>query len=162
MRDTKCSECNETFRQVSSLQTRCPSCQKLFRKEWKKQRYRSSGKLLAKDYYRKNKTYIQQCYRQWQQSIEGIFSTYKRNAKKRNIPWELSYAEFKELVECSCHYCGIIATPYNGIDRLDSTKGYSYDNCVPCCIICNQMKLDYSKEFFLSQCKRIINYRGVH
>lgn len=28
----------------------------------------------------------------------------------------------------------------NGIDRVDNNKGYTLDNCVPCCWECNQMK----------------------
>jgi hypothetical protein len=35
---------------------------------------------------------------------------------------------------------------YNGIDRVDNSKGYEINNCVPCCIICNKSKLDLSLE----------------
>lgn len=35
---------------------------------------------------------------------------------------------------------------YNGIDRVDSSKGYPLDNCVTCCYICNRAKSDMSIE----------------
>ena len=41
----------------------------------------------------------------------------------------------------------------NGIDRINSDKGYTIDNCVPCCAQCNHMKLDYTTEEFLTKIK---------
>jgi hypothetical protein len=29
---------------------------------------------------------------------------------------------------------------FNGIDRVDNTKGYTLENCVPCCTRCNLAK----------------------
>jgi hypothetical protein len=29
---------------------------------------------------------------------------------------------------------------YNGIDRVDNSKGYTPENTVPCCKICNKIK----------------------
>lgn len=46
----------------------------------------------------------------------------------------------------------------NGIDRIDSTKGYSADNCVPCCSKCNRMKLDHSIEDFKNHISKIYNH----
>ena len=45
----------------------------------------------------------------------------------------------------------------NGIDRKDSTKGYSIDNCVPCCPMCNKMKQTFTEEEFLNQIAKIYN-----
>ena len=45
-----------------------------------------------------------------------------------------------------------------GIDRIDSTKGYSKDNCVSCCKMCNIMKNKFSKEDFLNKVESIYNY----
>lgn len=56
-----------------------------------------------------------------------------------------------------CDYCGIsqddlvrvgmksqIQRPVKvlGVDRVDSAKGYTTDNIVPCCFVCNQIKGD--------------------
>jgi hypothetical protein len=45
----------------------------------------------------------------------------------------------------------------NGIDRVDSSKGYVLDNCVPCCKMCNRMKLNHSTQDFIDQCRLIVN-----
>ena len=46
----------------------------------------------------------------------------------------------------------------DGIDRIYSTKGYSVNNCVPCCTMCNKMKLNYSLEDFKTQISKIYHY----
>lgn len=38
---------------------------------------------------------------------------------------------------------------WNGIDRIDSAKGYVEGNVVPCCKFCNEMKSDKSRDEFL-------------
>ena len=37
---------------------------------------------------------------------------------------------------------------YNGIDRIDNNKGYTIDNIVPCCHICNQAKSSFTLQEF--------------
>ena len=37
---------------------------------------------------------------------------------------------------------------YNGIDRIDNTKGYLSDNCVSCCSHCNTAKMQMTYEDF--------------
>lgn len=44
---------------------------------------------------------------------------------------------------------------YNGLDRIDSSKGHTPDNIVPCCTRCNQAKNDMSTDEFLDLVKRI-------
>lgn len=82
------------------------------------------------------------------------FREYFRNAMKRNVPFLLTPEEFQTFVLQPCHYCGThIQNESIGIDRTDSAVGYTSDNCVPCCEICNKMKFIYCKEFFLEKCK---------
>lgn len=49
----------------------------------------------------------------------------------------------------------------NGVDRIDSNKGYTKDNCVPCCKICNQMKSNIDIGTFLTQISKIYNFKNV-
>lgn len=49
----------------------------------------------------------------------------------------------------------------NGIDRVDNLKGYYRGNCVPCCEMCNRMKLDYSGEEFLSHILKILEHLKI-
>jgi hypothetical protein len=77
----------------------------------------------------------------------------RSNAKSRNYKIELTNAEIKELLHKPCFYCG--EENANGIDRVDSTKHYTKENCVPCCFICNRMKNKYSINVFLEKIKQI-------
>jgi hypothetical protein len=98
------------------------------------------------------------------------FNNYKHLARAREIVFDLSKEEFLKLTKGNCFYCGcepyqIIEVPsgngtyiYNGIDRLDSSKGYATDNCVPCCGTHNLMKLDTSKEDFIAACRAVVNH----
>jgi 5-methylcytosine-specific restriction endonuclease McrA len=99
------------------------------------------------------------------------YSLHKLGAKHLKVqPLELS--EWAKFVYLTCHYCGSIDTrshassshfypksfnaiKMNGIDRIDSSIGYSLENCVPCCARCNWMKSDLSQEEFLQRVKYI-------
>lgn len=59
-----------------------------------------------------------------------------------------------------CYYCGDVKN-YNGIDRVDSSKGYILNNCVPCCEICNKMKLNYTVDSWILHMKKVIEHMEV-
>lgn len=101
-------------------------------------------------------------------ALNRVFYHYRRSASKRNLEWKLSKNLLKLLIFSNCFYCGqepnneksynkkqngVIIR--NGIDRIDSKIGYTQDNCVPCCKMCNLMKLNYTQEKFLNQIKKI-------
>lgn len=101
-----------------------------------------------------------------------IYGAYKRGAIDRNLSWELTHEEFNNLINQNCFYCNSEPKVYesekrynktnidfkrNGIDRIDSSKGYTIENCVPCCEMCNRMKLDYTLEEFKNQIERLFN-----
>ena len=64
----------------------------------------------------------------------------------------LDRESFKVLTKQDCYYCGKSPSQllkhntanggyiYNGIDRVDNTKGYIFTNCVSCCKECNIKK----------------------
>ena len=47
----------------------------------------------------------------------------------------------------------------NGIDRRDNSKGYTVENCVPCCFEVNAMKRDFSREVY---CTLQVAERAAH
>ena len=81
-------------------------------------------------------------------------------AEKRGYVCELSNETIRELSKQNCHYCGVEPKQkignvtfnekyiYNGIDRMDNTKGYILGNVVPCCGRCNRAKDIMSYEEF--------------
>jgi hypothetical protein len=100
-----------------------------------------------------------------------LLYVYKTNAKKRDLEWSLTDDEFYGLTREPCHYCG--APPmqvqktqatsddyvYNGVDRLDNAMGYVVGNVVPCCGVCNRMKMAMSDKEFLDMIERIYEHR---
>lgn len=98
-----------------------------------------------------------------------LFNHYRNHAKNRRLTFSLTKDEFIILAESACFYCG--ETPQRGfrankhsgewqsggIDRIDSAKGYSIDNVVPCCKQCNIMKLNYTQEQFYRKVEQIYN-----
>lgn len=97
--------------------------------------------------------------------------TYKTSAKRRNLDYQLTTEEFTLLVTGKCQYCGDSLTQtkkgqgktsgdfrYTGIDRVDSSKGYTKDNCVSCCWLCNNMKSNTEESVFLEHVKKIYQY----
>ena len=101
--------------------------------------------------------------------LYNVYSHYINNARQRDITWNLTEIEFKKLVSGDCYYCGkpphkTKTSSYkdkshlmNGIDRIDSMKGYSVNNCVSCCGHCNIMKNKFSQKQFLQNIVSIYN-----
>lgn len=119
--------------------------------------------LIAKaniEYYGENK----------QLSVEKrMYSDYKLHGKA----FDLTFEEFNKIIQLNCNYCGSapnhlrfnkskkLSALLNGVDRLDSTKGYTKDNCVPCCTTCNYMKNTLSVTTFLEHIKKIKNHNNL-
>lgn len=47
----------------------------------------------------------------------------------------------------------------NGVDRLDSTKGYFLANCVAACKRCNQGKNNMTVREFLAWVRKIVSFQ---
>lgn len=99
--------------------------------------------------------------------INRVLHTYKDGASKRNLEFSLDRNTFISLIFGDCYYCG--SSPknyhkhqyheggmfYNGIDRLDSSKGYIKNNVVSCCSDCNYAKRKMNVASFVGWIKRI-------
>ena len=86
--------------------------------------------------------------------------TYRRGAAQRNLPFTLKDEEFHKLVLLPCHYCYAEPNPNNGLDRVDNDEGYTTENCVPCCWMCNHAKGSTPIEEFLPWLARIAAAHG--
>lgn len=103
-------------------------------------------------------------------SFKHLFYQYKAKARIRNYSFELNAEEFELLIQGNCYYCNIEPKQihkkkngfghilYNGIDRKDNTKGYTIENSVSCCGICNEMKMTKSENEFKQMIKKIYEH----
>jgi hypothetical protein len=96
------------------------------------------------------------------QTPEVYYEDYKRDAALRKRTFELSIDKFRSLISKPCVYCGKIEElEYNGVDRIDNSKGYHFDNCVAACKLCNLMKSNHSVNEFRSHARAIYLYTST-
>ncbi len=92
--------------------------------------------------------------------LKYSWTFYRRNAKLRGLMFTLTREEHDKIVLGACVYCGLLAYPVNGIDRIDNSIGYILSNAASCCKKCNFMKGSLSSEDFLNQVSLIARMRG--
>lgn len=106
-------------------------------------------------------------------AIKQIFCHKRVNSKIRGISeFSLTEGQFLYLSSQNCDYCGeapsnlfryrasksrklLAEIEYSGIDRIDSDKGYFFENCISCCWKCNRIKSDADSFMFLNQVMNI-------
>ena len=106
-------------------------------------------------------------------ALHKVFADYRYQARTAGRDFSLTLDEVRVLTSAPCDYCGVEpgrlvtrvsglgrSTPYraNGIDRVDNTRGYTPENCVPCCWECNRLKKTRSREAFLAHVARIAHH----
>jgi len=109
-------------------------------------------------------------------ALRSLLTTYQTNARNKARVWGLSERQFYGLLGGNCHYCdappGNVASKrarkgrrtgyqvtYNGIDRKDNDKGYTPENSVSCCKVCNYAKRELEHDQFLAHITMI--YRNM-
>lgn len=90
----------------------------------------------------------------WHHSLHGVAWQYRNAAQRRRLEWALTDEQAIALFRTSCHYCGIPPNPRNGIDRKDNAVGYTTENVLPCCSVCNYAKRTMSYAEFLAWLER--------
>jgi len=96
--------------------------------------------------------------------------SYKSGAKKRNLIYDLTFDCFLKLTSGNCFYCGIKPNKiskagfheyiYNGIDRVNNSIGYTIENTVSCCSLCNKAKRDLDYDIFKTWIERVSIYQS--
>jgi hypothetical protein len=129
-----------------------------------------SGSTLSCGCYQKEITGNVKRIEKGMAAFNAIFGRYKRNAKRRQVVFELDLDTFFKMTQDECHYCGELPSQimrgdcikngefiYNGIDRIDSNKGYTLDNVVTCCKYCNFGKREMPQQEFFEWVQRVNN-----
>ena len=103
-------------------------------------------------------------------AFNELLKNYRSRARRAGREFSLTEKEFRELTQRDCYYCGAAPNTicvrvkstgsyvYNGLDRIDAAKGYTLDNVVPCCSMCNRAKDDHTREEFLSWARRLAEH----
>lgn len=101
--------------------------------------------------------------------VNEVYLQYKHGARRKNLLFELSIEYLQILISRPCYYCGMLDSntvtkngkgfDYNGIDRVDNTKGYIEDNVVTACITCNMMKRDMPYKDWNEWLRRVTIYQ---
>lgn len=111
-------------------------------------------------------------------ALQSLFNGTKNNAKRRKIDFSLSKEYFAILSEKPCSYCGSLPEQrfnvkktkmstqqrkffYNGIDRVDSSEGYTETNTVSCCKNCNFSKHSMSLDEWKAHIKKICKHLEI-
>ncbi len=100
----------------------------------------------------------------------AIYKAYQRKAKFRKLEFQLSEEDASICFSSDCAYCGLTPSngskrgkfsggkKYSGIDRVDNSKGYVRENCIPCCQQCNYAKLGQPLETFLLWAQKVSSH----
>jgi len=130
---------------------KCPFCENAI---WTKPTFTrlKNGYICRSCMYEKNKV------KNDTPSKNRAFNALKVSAKKRGLNVSINFKQFLDISKKNCYYCNAnpaergVNKPWqekallNGIDRKNNKDGYSLENCVPCCTMCNRSKNKYSLE----------------
>ena len=117
---------------------------------------KSCGCLFSEQPHRFGNTYRRLKYGEG--AFNGLYASYRRGAAARALPFVLTQEQFKKITKQPCYYCdsppsclykpknGFGDYVFSGVDRIDSSKGYIFANCVSCCKRCNSLKNGITKE----------------
>jgi hypothetical protein len=154
-----CIEC--TYKATEPAPKLCGKCGKSsfevvfkLRKSFKKTGYEMVYDNICKDCA----TIDQKEYESTIKKYNARLKSCMYNAKERNHNWDLMNEEAIAFFKQNCYYCGKESSTnkdMNGIDRVDNKQGYSLENCVTCCGMCNYMKGTFIKEEFIQKCIKI-------
>jgi hypothetical protein len=64
-------------------------------------------------------------------------------ARRVGKVWSIEREDYFVLISKKCEYCGGDLPKYGtGLDRINNSIGYTSDNVVPCCWLCNKTRQD--------------------
>jgi len=121
---------------------------------------------------------VQQDFPLTERQARAVLQGYRSRAKRTGLAFTLEDAVAQSLFRHSCTYCG--APPgndqavsyykgkqarlerflFNGIDRIDPSKGYVVGNCQTACWDCNNAKGTHTLEAFRAHVQRIVAYQA--
>lgn len=179
--ETNCKECGVELHGLKKMfcSRKCKDDYKnKHRTPEQKERYKTHNREMYKlkreerlkqkaEYYQENreeiirkntkyKTEHPEADKRYGRTLKGRYRDYKNGANCRGHEFKLTIEDFEKLWNKNCYYCGDLIDGI-GIDRVDNNVGYLVGNVVPCCPVCNKMKLTLRSSDFTEQCIKISN-----
>jgi hypothetical protein len=135
------------------------------------EKYREKKRVENEDEFLKHNTDVMKAWREkhpgyqnalQKNALSARVSILKSSSKVRCIRVDLTDDEISTIVLGDCVYCGKPSEPgdFNGVDRMDSSKGYEKTNAVSCCKTCNFMKGSLDPVTFIEKCSAVANHAG--
>lgn len=149
---------------INNFRNQCKMCisrkkyqQKYREKKIKedKEKYLENQNKKHREWVYNNKEHCQKYNKEYNSKLERRVNNAMQKVKKKQ---EIKLL-FKNLMVSECAYCG--NNEYIGVDRIDSTKCYSFENCKPCCKYCNYMKNTMDIGSFLKKCTEIAIHNNL-
>jgi hypothetical protein len=85
--------------------------------------------------------YCKPCSQEKSRAPNIRFTHQRTRAAKRGYEWSLTLEQFTSFISKHCHYCGGGLPKTGGsLDRIDPDKGYTLENSVPACGLCNWVR----------------------
>lgn len=117
-------------------------------------------------------------------SYKYLFASYRAGARRRKFDFQLDIQQFVEIISRPCTYCNRPPRDFNiylknngtrksshlsttqrgvdkawikanGIDRIENNIGYTLDNSISCCSVCNMMKHSMNVVHFIAHIEQI-------
>jgi len=130
------------------------------RREWRDDNL-DLARMVNREWARNNRERMVVANARYAASHKGRYGCLVRAARERGHALELSIDEWFEIAQLPCSYCGtpgLSAPTGYGIDRIDSSLGYTKGNSTPCCRECNSMKSNLDADEFLSHVTKIAEF----
>jgi hypothetical protein len=146
---------------------RCRPCAMKNRKDRKfchcGKRATSQG-LCGHHFYEAHKEELRVVNNRWARTLKGRWSDLQRAVRNSGLPSDITRENHAHLLTLPCAYCG---GPLNesghGCDRKDARFGYTEDNVVSCCVVCNRVKNVYlTFEEMKVAMRAVLEYRKTH
>ena len=159
----KSSEYRETHKEQKAARDKQYAQENKEKIQQYQKEYREGHKLSNAEYQKQYRIKNKDKLDEYKKSPHVRYTVYQRNAKNKDRNFDLSEYDFIKMTSQPCIYCGGYSDTYNGewfngIDRIDSSLGYSYNNCVTCCATCNRMKMDLDVDDWIGKMKQILNF----
>lgn len=161
-----CPKCNTIvlLKNYRTTQRMCVACSKKYYQQYRKANkatINAKRKLyFAKKALKEGRVINHRNATRRVEKIEPYFVNKRRtlymSAKRRNIFFNLSVAEVRDLIKNASTHCPYCQQPLvkNSIDRKDNEVGYTKENCIVVCMNCNILKSNTNK----TQIKNIYLY----